>query len=209
MKAAWTLTIATTFLTLGSVVVLAQPGTSRDRVIVHVEGTVILDGLRLEPSAAPLPFYSNSMVHTENGRVEFILASGDALFLGKNSSVRMSENGALNFSRFEMLTGSAVVITRGSGPAVVCEEEMKLSHAGIFRFDVHQAAGERFCGVRVYKGAAAAQMPSFIMVLTNGEAASLNRLCGDHTPRDEFNIADIDDLDRWGRQRAASDAGQR
>src|SRR5690242_18278191 len=77
MKAAWTLTIATTLLTLGSVVAFAQQGTSRELVIAHVEGTVVFDGVRLEPSAAPFPLTSNSVVHTENGRVEIILASGD------------------------------------------------------------------------------------------------------------------------------------
>ncbi len=207
MKADLISALATTLLTLGSVVVFAQPGTCRE-VIAHMEGTVVLDGLRVEPSASPFSLKENSVVHTENGRVEIMLASGDALFLGENSSVRLSDNRGLNFSRFEMLTGSAVVITRGFGPAVVCEEEVQLSDSGVFRFDVHQVADQRFCRVRVYKGAAAAQMPSFIYVLTNGEMAYLNRLCGDHTQRNEFHVEDIDDLDRWSRQRAASDARQ-
>jgi hypothetical protein len=209
MKADWISALATAFLTFGSVVVFAQPGTSREVVIAHMEGTVVLDGLRLESSASPLPLKANSVVHTENGRVEIMLASGDALFLGENSSVRLSDNRGLNSSRFEMLAGSAVVITRGLGPAVLCEEEVQLSDSGVFRFDVRQIADQRFCRVRVYKGAAAAQLPSFIWVLTTGEMANLNRLCGDHTQRNEFNIEDINDLDRWSRQRAVSDARER
>jgi hypothetical protein len=52
-------------------------------------------------------------------------------------------------------------------------------------------------------------MPSALLLLTNGETTELNRLCGDQTGKNEFNIEDIDDLDRWSRQRAASDARQR
>ena len=208
MKAVWTLTLAIALLALGSVVVFPQPETSR-AVIAHMEGTVVMDGVRLEPSASRFPLSANSVVHTKNGRVEITLASGDALFLGENSSVRMSDNGVLNFSRFEILTGSAVVITRGYGPAVVCLEEVRLSDSGVFRFDVHLVADQKFCRVRVYKGAAAAQMPSALLLLANGETTELNRLCGDHTGKNEFNIEDIDDLDRWSRQRAASDARQR
>src|SRR5438034_1573276 len=129
----------------------------------------------LEPSASRFPLSANSVVHTKNGRVEITLASGDALFLGENSSVRMSDNGVLNFSRFEILTGSAVVITRGYGPAVVCQEEVRLSDSGVFRFDVHLVADQKFCRVRVYKGAAAGQMPSARLLLANGETTELNR----------------------------------
>jgi hypothetical protein len=87
---------------------------------------------------------------------------------------------------------------------VVCEEEAQLSDSGIFRFDIHRAVNERFCRFKVYEGAAAAQMPSFVWALTNDKTADLNRRCGDHTQRYAFNIEDIDDLDRWSRQRAAS-----
>jgi hypothetical protein len=151
----------------------------------------------------------NSTVHTENGRAEIRIASGDSVFLGENSSMRLSDNHGLNSSRFEILTGSAVVMTGSLGPVAVCEEEVQLSDSGMFRFDVHDVQGERFCRVRVYKGAAAAPMPSFIWVLTNGQTADLNRRCGDHTQRNEFNIEDIDGLDRWSRQRAASYARER
>lgn len=208
MKAVWISALPTVFVTLSSVVVFAQPGTSRE-VIAHIEGTVFLNEMRLESLAFPFPLKENSVVHAENGRAEIMLASGDFLFLGENSSVRLSDNRSLNSSRFEILTGSAVVITRDLGPVVTCEEEVQLSDSGVLRFDVHNVVGERFCRVRVYKGAAAAQMPSFMWVLTNGKMAELNRRCGDHTQRNEFNVEDIDGLDRWSRQRSASDARQR
>jgi hypothetical protein len=104
-------------------------------------------------------------------------------------------------AELEILAGSAVVHTGGLGPEVSCAQGVQLSDAGIFRFDVHRVVGEDFCRLKVYKGAAAAQMPSFIWVLTTGKTIDLNRYCGDHTPRDEFKVGDIDGLDRWSQQR--------
>jgi hypothetical protein len=205
MNAVWISALGFAFPTLGSAVAFAQPGTTHE-VIAYIEGTVFLDGQRLEPSASRLSLKEDSSVRTENGRVEILLAGGDTLFVGQNGSIRFSGNRGLNSSRFEILSGSAVIITGELGPAVVCEEEVQLSDSGVFRFDVHGVSDERFCRVRVYKGAAAAQMPSFVSVLTNSKMADLNRRCGDHTQRNDFNIEDIDGLDRWSRQLAASDA---
>ena len=206
MKTVCISTLAIDFLMLGSAVAPGQPATARD-LIAHVEGVAFLDGQRLQPQAADLPLKQTSVVRTEDGRAEIRLAAGDIVFLGENASVRLSSNRGLNSSRFEMLTGSAVVITGGLGPVVICEEDVHLSDSGIFRFDVHPVAAQRFCRVRVYKGAAAAQLPSFLWVLATGKMVDLNRGCGDHTPRNNFNIEDIDGLDRWSRQRFASNAG--
>jgi len=85
----------------------------------------------------------------------------------------------------------------GLGHEVSCVQGVQLSDDGVYRFDVHQVLGETFCRLKVYKGAAAVQMPSFTWVLTAGKTIDLNRSCGDHTPRDEFNTAEIDGLDRW------------
>jgi hypothetical protein len=71
--------------------------------------------MRLESLASRFPLKENSVVHAENGRAEIMLASGDFLFLGENSSVRLSDNRSLNSSRSEILIGSAVVITRELG----------------------------------------------------------------------------------------------
>jgi len=208
MRILWISGLAIAFLALDSAIAFAQLGTVRE-FIAHIEGVVFLDGRRLEPSASHVPLQEKSAVRTENGRVEIQLAAGDTVFLGENGSVRLSDNRSLNSSRFEILTGSAVVITRGLGPAVVCEEEVQLSDSGVFRFDVHRVGDQRFCRIRVYEGAAAAQMPSFIWVLKTGRTVDLNRGCGDRTQRNDFNIEDIDGLDRWSRQRAVSDDRQR
>jgi hypothetical protein len=185
-------------LALGSITAYSQPAAGRD-VIVRVEGTVFLGGQRVEPSALNLPMLGSSLVHAEKGRAEIRLASGDSVFLGENGSVRLIDSG-LNFRRFEMIAGSAVVVTGKLGPVVECEGDVQLSDSGVFRFDVHTVLNEKFCRVKAYKGAAAAQMPSFIWVWTDGEMVDLNRLCGDHTPRQEFKIGDIDDLDPWSRR---------
>ena len=209
MQSARTPPLVILFVTVGSVAALAQQVTARE-VIARIEGSVFLDGQRLEPSASRWPLKEHSVVRTENGRAEIILLFGDTLFLGENGSVRFRSNRGLNSSRFEILTGSAVVVTGGDGPAVVCEEDVQLSDSGVFRFDVHLAAdGERFCRLRVYKGAAAAQLPSFVLVLVNGEMAELNHRCGDHTPRANFDTEDTDSLDVWSQQRSASDARRR
>src|SRR5207249_7766419 len=61
--------------------------------------------------------------------------------------------------------------------------------------------GEKLCGLKVYKGAAAVQLPSAISVLTSGKFMSLNLDCGDKIPQQKFNIEDTDGLDNWSRQR--------
>ena len=188
------------FLTIGSARVIAQP----HEVIVHVEGTVFVDEMPVEPASLPVSLKENAVVRTLNGRTEIELAAGDRIFLGENGSVRMNGSRSVNLSRVEILTGSVVVISGRLGPSVDCETQVHLSDSGVFRFDVHRVVDERFCRVKVYKGAAAAPMTSFVWVLTSGESVDINRRCGDHTPRGDFNIEKIDDLDRWSSQRASA-----
>ena len=95
-----------------------------------------------------------------------------------------------------------MVFTGGLGPVVACVQAVQLSDAGLFRFDAHEIIGDRFCQLKVYKGAAATQMPSFIWLLTAGKTINLNPSCGDHTQRNVFNVQEIDELDRWSRERA-------
>jgi hypothetical protein len=189
-------------LALGGSASFAQsvpPGVS----ITYIEGTVDVDGQSSPRLDSVLP--ENSLVRTAKGRAQIRFGRGDTLFLGENSSMRVRHNANTVSDEPEILTGSAVVITGGLGPAVSCVQGVQLSDSGIFRFDVHRAVGETFCQLKVYGGAAAAQMPSFIWVLTTGKTIDLNRSCGDHTPRDEFKVEDIDALDRWSRQRRSAE----
>jgi hypothetical protein len=186
-------------LALNAVIALAQPSASRVS-ITNIEGSVYVDGQRLELPVSRLPIKESSLVRTENGRAKILLAAGDIVFLDKNSSVRVSDNPNANASGLEILTGSAVVVTGELAPSVACEETVHLSDAGVFRFNVHHVVDQNFCQLKVYKGAAGAQMPSFVWVLQSGRLIDMNELCGDHTPRGEFNTDEIDALDRWSRQ---------
>jgi hypothetical protein len=59
----------------------AQLGTARD-AIAEIEGTVFLDGDRLDPEASHRALRENSVVRTEDGRVKILLAAGRSVFLG-------------------------------------------------------------------------------------------------------------------------------
>jgi hypothetical protein len=166
---------------------------------------VYIDGQRVPQLASDLIVKENSIVRTEKGRAEVRFDRGDIMFLGENSSVRVNHDSNTGSGGLEILTGSAVVVTGSLGPAARCQENVQLSDSGVFRFDVHRVVGENFCKFRVYKGAAAAQMPSFVWVLTTRKMIDLNRSCGDHTPWDEFNARDIDDFDRWSQKRPAAE----
>lgn len=88
------------------------------------------------------------------------------LFLGKHSSVRINTS-VLNGGAFEILHGSAVVITGDLGPSIVCEGGVQLWDSGIFGFDVYPVRDQEFCPLGVYKGAAADRLPSFTWRLSD------------------------------------------
>jgi hypothetical protein len=171
--------------------------------ITYVEGEVQLSGRPSPPLKTSLP--ENSVVRTTAGRAEIRFGRGDTLFLGEFSSIRVRHNVAMAEDEPEVLSGSAVITTGNNGPSLTCVQGAQLSDAGTFRFDVHRVVNETFCQLKVYKGAAAVKMPSFIWVLTTGKTIDLNPSCGDHTPRNEFNVAEIDGLDRWSHMRGTAD----
>lgn len=177
--------------------------------ITYLEGSVSVDGQSVPPLEAALNVKKNSVVQSGKGRAEIHFGRGDTLFLGENSSIRVYPDPNTRSGGLEILTGSAVVITGDVGPAEICQDTVHLSDAGVFRFDVHKVLGDDFCRLKVYGSAAGAQMPSFVWVLTPGKTIDLNRTCGD-TPRETFHTADVDDFDRWSRQRVtARPSGER
>jgi len=174
--------------------------------IAHIEGKVYLDQQPVEASNTPIWILNpNSVVRTEEGRAEILLAGGVSLFLGENSAVKRVPSGPYNFSRFEPLSGSTVVTTGEMGAATKCENDVKLSDFGHYRFDVlrmpSQPTGEKHCGLKVYEGAAAVQLASVISVMTPGKFMSLNLGCGDMIPLQKFNIEYTDSLDKWMSER--------
>jgi len=166
-------------------------------LIAHVEGKVYLNEQRVEPSSTPIYILNaNSVVRTEDGRAEILLAGGVSLFLGENAAVKRVPSSTYSFSRFEMLSGSAVVTT---------SNEVTLSDSGLYRFDVIPLPGlptsEKLCGFKVYEGAAAVKLATVVSVLTPGKFISLNLACGDLIPLQKFDIEQTDALDDWSRQR--------
>jgi len=159
--------------------------------ITRIEGKAYLDE---KPIAAPVVLNRNSVVRTEDGRAEIRLRTG-TVFLGANSSIRVLDNRPYNYNRLEILNGSAVVSTSDGAGLVVCEDTVTLSDNGLFRLDLHGGS----CHFRVYQGAASVQLASVVTVLRTGKTMDLNRQCGDMIPWNDFDLTEIDDLDRWGR----------
>ena len=134
--------------------VQAQPAGA---TLVVANGVVYLDERSVVPSVAPFLLPDVVVLRTTQGRAAVALKRGGWLFLDAESSVRVHGNGAYNFNRLEVLSGSAIVASETSAPLVDCESEIRLSSAGLFRFDAQSenARGERPCRLRVYQGAAA------------------------------------------------------
>jgi hypothetical protein len=175
-------------------------------VIEYVEGDVFVDEKPAPDVGSVLS--QNTVIRTERGRAELLFGYGDKIFLDWDTSVKVKRSSGTNAAEVQILDGSAVVRTGGRGTEVSCVEAVQLLDAGIFRFNVHRVGGEKFCRLKVYKGAASAQMPSFIWALTSGKTIDLSRTCGDLTPRNEFNVGEIDNLDRWSEQRVLAEAKQ-
>lgn len=165
---------------------------------MHVEGSVYLDGKRVQPSADELPTVTeDSLVRTEEGRAEVLLAPGVTLRLAENGSIRMIANRAKD-TRIEVLAGLAVVladgIARDPKVTVICEDAVTLSSSGAYRFDNRrfEDIGENFCLFKVYSGAAEVQLATLKVLLSMGHMMDLNRRCEDHIQVNRFEIASRD-----------------
>jgi hypothetical protein len=166
------------------------------------DGVVYLNDTVVEAQAGLAVLPDNAVLRTTEGRAAIALKRGGWLFLAPGSSVRVLGNGVYNFNRVEVLTGSAIIASGSSAPVVACESDIRLSDAGIFRFDVQQiaAGGERSCRFRVFEGAAAVPLTSVTSALRAGQTMMCNRRCGDMIPTTEFSREDLDDFDRWARR---------
>jgi hypothetical protein len=203
MKRSKTLVLIHSLLALRVIVSLAQQVTPDTGLIGSIEGKVYLNEKLVELSADPVHVYANSIVRSEDGRAEVRLAGGVSLFLGENSSFKLTPNGPYNFSRLELLEGSIVIATGELGSLVQCENQVTLSDAGLYRFDVIKDPGpdQMWCGFKVYKGAAAVLLATVTSVLTRGNATTLSLACGDHAGYWTFDPEQADALDNWSRQR--------
>ena len=181
---------------------LAQQPPAPGAALVQTEGAVFLNDRAIESSRASAALPDTATVRTNEGRAAIALKRGGWLFLDARSSVRVLDNGVYNFNRIEVLTGSAIVASDTSAPLVVCESEIRLSDAGMFRFDVHEVNGtaERSCQFRVFAGAAAVPLVSVTNALRAGQMMKCDRRCGDMIPTSEFSRDQLDDFDQWARR---------
>jgi len=206
MNAIRTSVVATILAALYSLTLPAQSLPRGSGQIARVEGKVYLDQQLVEPSSTPVWILNpNSVVRTEEGRAEILLAGRVSLFLGENSAVKRVPSGSYNFSKFELLSGSTVVTTGEMGSVAKCEYQVTISDFGRYRFDVPRLPidlhGERFCSLKVFEGAAAVPLTSVISLLRPGKLINLNLGAGDRTPQLKFDIEKTDSLDDWASER--------
>lgn len=180
----------------------AQQTTKGGAALVHAEGGVYLNDRTFEPNSEPSVLPDSVLLRTSQGRAAIALKRGGFLFLDAGTSVRVLGNGAYNFNRIEVLTGSAIVASDASTPLVDCEDDIRLSDGGMFRFDVQgvNSTGERSCRFRVFEGAAAVPLVTVTNSLRAGQAMMCNRRCGDMIPTTEFLRDQLDDFDQWAKR---------
>jgi hypothetical protein len=180
----------------------AQQAPGAGAALVHAEGEVYLNDRAFESNSPPSVLPGSVVLRTGQGRAAIALKRRGLLFLDAGTSVRVLDNGAYNFNRIEVLTGSAIVASETSAPLVDCENDIRLSDAGVFRFDVQRvnSTGERSCRFRVFEGAAAVPLVSVTNALRAGQVMMCNRRCGDMIPTMEFSREQLDDFDRWARR---------
>lgn len=180
----------------------AKQAIRADAALVHAEGGVDLNDRAVEPTSTPAVLPDRAELRTTQGRAVVALKRGGLLFLDAGTSVRVLGNGVYNFNRIEVLTGSVIVASGTNSSLVECENEIRLSDAGTFRFDVQRmdGNGERTCRFRVFEGAAAVPLVTVTSALRAGQTMMCNRRCGDMIPTKEFSREQLDDLDQWARR---------
>jgi hypothetical protein len=180
----------------------AQQTSRGGAALVHAEGEVYLNDRTIESNSVSAVLPDSVVVRTRRGRAAVALKRGSLLFLDRDTSVRVLDNGAYNFNRVEVLTGSAIVASETSAPLIECENEIRLSNGGMFRFDLQRmkSSGERSCRFRVFEGAAAVPLVSVTNALRAGQSMMCNRRCGDMIPTMEFSRDQLDDFDQWARR---------
>ena len=184
------MTLGCLTLLIVPVVIAAQPDT-----ITLTEGKVYINDRAVSASASssPVGIDSSSLIRTEIGRARVELHDGRGIFLNTNSTVRIAGN------RLEILAGSVVISSRDVGGEVTCQNSIRLSGQGRFRFTVEPEpdSTNTQCRLNVFGGSATVQLVTVVQVLRTGHTMRLNRRCGDMIPHGAFDSTNIDEFDRW------------
>jgi hypothetical protein len=175
--------------------------------LVQTEGVVYLNDQPVAAGAPPITLGEVAKIRTDAGRAVVALKRSGALVLSDHASVSVLANRVYNFNRIEILAGSAVIVSAQGAPLVACGPDVRLSTAGVFRFDVQAPEpvdGSTRCGFRVYEGGGTTRGASVDYILRAGERMVLNRRAGDMIPVLTFSATELDEFDRWSRQQAAT-----
>ena len=168
---------------------------------IHSEGEVYLNDQAVRARSIRIVSSAVARIRTGSGRAQIDLRDGSTVLVGPNARLEIDDNRPDNFTKLDILEGSVLIASRGHGPQVTCEDSVRLSESGLFRFTVQtysdQTANQ--CRLSVVDGVAAVQLASLTAVLLTGEFMSLNRRCGDMIPKDRFDPTTFDDFERWAR----------
>jgi len=179
----------------------AQPSRAQ-AALVLAEGAVFLNDVPVGTDAKPSMLPDGAVVRTARGRAVVALKRGGWLFLDADASVRVEHNQIYNFNRLEAISGASIVASATNSPSVICGSEIRLSSAGIFRFDILpvNASGRVPCQFRVFEGAAAVPASSVTKALRAGESMTCSRKCSDLHATIEFSPSQLDEFDQWARR---------
>ena len=184
------MTLGCLTLLIVPVVIAAQPDG-----LTLTEGKVYINDRAVSASASssPVGIDSSSLIRTEIGRAKVELHDGRSVFLNTNSTVRIVGD------RLEIVAGSVVISSHDVGGEVTCQNSVRLSGQGRFRFAVQPDPdlSNTQCRLNVFDGNATIQLVSLAPVLRIGQTMRLNRRCGDMIPHDKFDATSFDEFDRW------------
>jgi hypothetical protein len=186
-------------LAFAAVSAFAQPIISaKSGVIAGVEGKVLVDNEEVQQSVTHFPeVKENSILRTEEGRVELMLPPGFMLRMGENGSLKMLANRLID-TRVELQTGSAVVEVDQTNQDYNVTIALKngvvtLSKVGVYRFDCEPAR------LKVFHGTASVQIGGENVIVATAKMLSL---AGDSATVEKFDVEATDALDNWSRRRA-------
>lgn len=176
-------------------IISAQSG-----IVQYVEGTVYLNGQRVERQFGQFPaLRRGEELRTEDGRAEVLLTPGAFLRISDHSSVRMLST-TLSDTRVEVATGAVMVecdeLLKDNAVSLVYQgETVQLERRGLYRLDTAPAE------LRVYDGEAVVQSASGETRLKPGKKASLD---GVLTAQRFDRKLDMDDFYQWSSQRSSN-----
>lgn len=192
--------LALSLTAAGAATASAQNVVSAKAGLIHlVEGDVYLNDQELHPKVTEFPdMKDNSVLRTEVGRAEVLLAPGIVLRMAENSSFRMVSNKLVD-THIEVLTGEILVevteLNKETALSVALKDTTtEPRKPGIYRFDGDGS-------VRVYEGeAAVTALGGQNLTLKGGKVL----VAGDAGLKAQSFDSDTGDaLYRWSKRRSS------